>query len=126
MTRRDQGLGGLPGCGRQVNILLNVQFAMRNKHSANMFLFIVLGIFLLFSLKGFPHPNPSVGVFADLRGGRYASMAGWGLSVYVAYAERWKRRHRARSGRDRDHSYSSCSFTDEWHKALMGMVILAK
>lgn len=67
MTRRDQGLGGLPGCGRQVNILLNVQFAMRNKHSANMFLFIVLGIFLLFSLKSFPHPNPSVGVFADLR-----------------------------------------------------------
>lgn len=41
-------------------------------------------------------------------------MAGWGLSMYLEYAERWKTGHRARSGRDCDHSYSSCSFTDEW------------
>eukprot|EP00069_Balaena_mysticetus_P002462 bmy_16016T0 len=39
---------------------------MGKKHSENMFLFIGLGIFLLFSLKGSPQPNPTVGVFADL------------------------------------------------------------
>ena len=33
-----------------------------------MFLFIVLGIFPLFSLKGFPPSNCTVGVFEDLNG----------------------------------------------------------
>lgn len=32
------------------------------KNSANMFLFIVLGIFPLFSLKGFPPSNRTMGV----------------------------------------------------------------
>lgn len=53
----------------QVSILLNVQFAMRGKHSANIFLFIVLGVFLFFPMKVACHTNPSIGVFADLRGG---------------------------------------------------------
>lgn len=56
--RLGPGEGALPSCTHQVNILLNVQLAIRNKHSANMFLFIVLGIFLLCSLKGSPHPSP--------------------------------------------------------------------
>lgn len=58
MTIGDKGLGGLAGCAHQVNILLHVQFAMSKKHYANTFLFLVLGIFLLFSLKVPAAPTP--------------------------------------------------------------------
>lgn len=121
MIRRDQGLGGFTCCASQVNILLNVQFATRNKHSADIFLFIVLGIFLLFSLKGSPHPNPTIGCVC-----RPKRVAGWDISTNLEHVERSKRRHRARSGRDHDHYYGSCSCTGGYHKVLMEMVILAK
>ena len=69
MTRKVQGLGVLMGHACQVDILLNVQFAMKSKHSAYMFLFIVLGIFLLFFHETCLLHQSTVGVFADLRGG---------------------------------------------------------
>lgn len=101
-----------------------------------MFLFIVLGIFLLFSLKGSPHPGPTVGVFADLRGGDMLQWPG-GVSTMTSQSRRAKsgiwsmqrdgsRKHGARPGRDFEHGHGSCSFTDGWQKALKGMVKLAK
>lgn len=75
-----------------------------------MFLFIVLGIFLLFSLKGSPHPKPIVLVFADLRGRDTPLWLG-GVAAMTSQSRRAKAgiwntqrdgggRHRARSERD--------------------------
>lgn len=101
-----------------------------------MFLFIVLGIFLLFSLKGSPHPSPTVGVFADRRGGDVLQWPGGGAARTSqsrrARAEIWSmqrdgsRRHRDRPGEDSDHFHGSRSFTDGGQRALMGMAILVK
>jgi hypothetical protein len=46
-----QRLGASRVVANQANILLNPQVTIRNENSANRFLFIAFGIFLLFSLK---------------------------------------------------------------------------
>lgn len=117
----------------RVNILLNVQFAIRNKPSANRFLFIVLGIFLLFSLKGSPLPNSTRDVFADLRGGGTHQWLG-GLSATPRSQEERKQvaevcrdgsRSRGLSGWHGDHCHGPFLHR-QGPEALRGGVVLAK